>query len=129
MTTYLVKLTPIGGRLASLSVWEPERHDNAKDGRHGTIQSFPREGGGWKYWGRLGTNWLTPEIEAMPMGTEERRRAVWDYFQWLYAKAYAIILAAYPELNDPNVCQVRDLGMIEISGKHPAEVKAVEFNG
>lgn len=124
MTTYIVKRTPLADcPVATLSVWERTTAAN----NHGTTHSFPRDGGGWKLWGRLGTNWLTPELEAMPMGAPERQTAVWDYFQGLYAKAYRVILAAYPELNDPNVCQVRDLGTIEIPGRHPAEVKTVEL--
>jgi len=58
--------------------------------------------------GRVGTEWLTPDLAALPAFTDERYKAVKAYHEMNYERAYAAILAEYPHLKGAR----RDMGEI-----------------
>lgn len=67
--------------------WEP----SAIMGRHSTITTI--EG---RWYGRVGTRYLTPDVEALPPG-DERSRVVGKWHEDQYEEAYRLIIQAFPE--------------------------------
>ncbi|MBA7608583.1 hypothetical protein ES703_15761 [subsurface metagenome] len=68
--------------------WEP----SAIMGRHTSITSIDSE-----WYGRIGTRYLSPELEKLPAGSEERLRAVGKWHHEQYEEAYKLIIQAFPE--------------------------------
>ena len=50
-----------------------------------------------RHYGRLGSEQLPAELEALPICTDERMAAVTAWMAGVYANAYRVIEAAYPE--------------------------------
>jgi hypothetical protein len=71
----------------------------------GPYSTITSDGGDW--WGRLGTERLGPDLDALPRG-EERVAAVRAWQQANDDRAYAIILRAFPEAAEGR----RDMGEI-----------------
>jgi hypothetical protein len=91
MTEYLVyRFRVLGTRMTVYAVYEPTY--NGAD--HGTVTTFH---GRW--YGRVGTRRIPPEIQALPLG-EERTRAVEAHYSQQYELAYQVILRAFPEAAD-----------------------------
>lgn len=49
-----------------------------------------------RWYGRVGTDRLPPELDALPAMSLERSRAVDDWHAGLYDDAYRLIVAAFP---------------------------------
>jgi hypothetical protein len=79
------KFNIIGTAVEVAKVWEP------REG-HSTITSFD---GAW--YGQIGTERLPAELETLPCG-DERYAAVKNWQAAKYARAYALILQAFPEM-------------------------------
>lgn len=85
----------IGTYIRCYTVWEPYAG-------HSTINYSDY---GYKKAGRVGTDPLPPEIDALPTG-DERSKAVRAFFAQRYERAYAAIYAQHPELK--NVAQRKE---------------------
>ena len=72
--------------------WEPSaRSRRLEPVNHSTITTI--EG---QWYGRIGTRYLPPEIEALPRG-DERYRAVGKWHEDQYEESYRLIIQAFPE--------------------------------
>lgn len=95
----------IGTRAVVHQVYEP----TGAPGRsytHGSITTGPD--GTWL--GRIGTGDLPADLDALPARSDERYDAVKAWQAAEYDRAYAAILAAYPEAAEGR----RDMGDIEV---------------
>lgn len=84
------KFSVAGTDLIVYEAWEP----SAIIGKHGTLTSIED-----KWYGRIGTRYLPPEIEELPRG-DQRTRAVGKWHDDQYEEAYALITRAFPESKD-----------------------------
>ncbi len=95
------KYNIIGTRLIVYNAWEP----SSVMGKHSTITTIDG-----KWYGRLGTSQVPPDINALPAGSDERIKAVRTYFDKEETEAYRIVIEAFPEA----AAGTRDMGDIEI---------------
>lgn len=77
-----------GSNLIVYNAWEP----SGIFGPHSTITMI--EG---KWYGRIGTRRLSPDIEKLQAGSKERIEAVGKAFESQYEEAYKLIEGLYPE--------------------------------
>ena len=82
----------IGTRLDIYSAWEP----STPFGGHSTITSEETPEG-VKWFGRVGTERLPKELDALPARSEARFTAVREWQRNRYRRAYELIVAAFPE--------------------------------
>lgn len=82
-----VQRTEIIGGGVTYSAWAP----SSLTGNHGTISTID---GAW--YGRLGTERLPADLEALPAMTEQRSTAVRAWQNTRYEAAYEAILEAFP---------------------------------
>jgi hypothetical protein len=95
-------------------VWVPTKPFDLVTG-HSTITSTCVDDveGGW--WGRLGTDRLPADLDALPAMSDERIAAVVAWHDALYATAYALIRRAFPELNEVGARE--SMGEITTTGR------------
>ena len=89
----IVRKTQIagGGNWTSFSVWEPTSVGGSGGHSHSTITTIDG-----KWYGRLGTQALPAELDALPALTNERIDAVQAHYDRLYLEAYTLIETAFP---------------------------------
>lgn len=101
-----IQKTPIlGTSTVVLSAWEPSK----LMGEHSTIQFDLAEGA--HVWGRIGTNPDAKLYAHLPAMSEERSNACREAYTLVYHRAYAAILAEYPEAMNGDF----DMGEIRIT--------------
>lgn len=83
------------------SAWEP----STITGRHSTITSLNN-----KWYGRIGSRLLPPDINKIPFGPE-RLAAVEKWHKDQYQEAYSLIIEAFPEAKTGH----RDMGDITLN--------------
>ena len=109
------KINILGTNNYIFSAWEPTTLKGTNHipiiPSHSTITTI-----NGKWYGRIGTREITPELNSIPVGIE-RFKKMKEYREEQYQKAYQAILAEYPELKDQNLKY--EMGEIEFI--NPAE--------